>query len=323
MRKPRLPLVLGALALGVSIGAFAQHDYPNHPVTAVITFPPGSATDIVGRIAVQKLSEIWGQPVVPDNRSGAGGVIGAQVVARAAPDGYTLLVDSTGHAVNPSLYAKLPYDTFKDFVEIAPLAIAPNVLVVSPDSPYKSLKDLVDAARKRPGSINFASAGVGSGTHLNLLHFMEAAQIKVTHVPFKGTPEVLSNLMNHSVDCYWAPISAGISSIRGGKLRPLAVSTSGRSSQLPDVPTTAEAGVKDAESPLWFGIWGPAGMPKALVDKIAADIHRAMQSKDVVERLAGLGTDPMDMSTDEFGRFVRKEAATYEVLVKKAGIKPQ
>lgn len=315
--------VLGCLVLCGAGSAVAQQDFPDRPVTAVITFPPGSATDIIGRIAVQKLGALWSQPVIPDNRSGAGGVIGAQVVARAAPDGYTLLIDSTGHAVNPSLYAKLPYDTFRDFVEIAPLAVAPNVLVVAPDARWRSLKELVDAARAKPGSINFASAGVGSGTHLNLLRFAEAANIRVTHVPFKGTPEVLSNLMNHSVDCYWAPISAGISSIRSGKLRPLAVSTDRRSSQLPDVPTTAEAGVPNAESPLWFGVWGPAGMPPALVAKIAADIGRAMQSRDVVERLAGLGTAPMEMTTDDFAKFVKSEAATYAKLVKTAGIKPQ
>jgi len=321
-----LALKIAAALLAVSAvagrAALAQ-SYPDHPVQVIISFTPGSSTDIVGRIVLQKLSEMWHQPVVAENRAGAGGTIGAAAVARAAPDGYTLLVDSTGHAVAPAIYAKLPYDTNRDFIDVAGLAVQPNVLVVPANSPYKSVMDVVNAAKAKPGALNFASAGVGSGTHLNLERFIQAAGIQVTHIPYKGTPEVISALLNNSVDCYWAPISAAMSNIRSGNLRPLAVSTARRNSQLPEVPTTGEAGVAGADSPLWFGIWAPAGTPARVVAKISADVHTALGNPDVKEKLANLGNDTMDMSQQDFARFVREETETYARLVARAGVKPQ
>ena len=302
--------------------AWAQ-GYPNKPVHAVISFTPGSSTDIVGRVVMQKVSEYWGQPVVAENRAGAGGSIGSALVARAAPDGYTLLINSGAHSVNPAMYAKLPYDTTKDFIDIAPLAVQPNVLVVSGASPIKSVADLVAAAKARPGAINFGNAGIGSGTHLSAEKFIAASGISVTQVPFKGTPEVVTALMGGSVDCYWAPISAAMSNIKGGKLRPLAVSSAKRNSQLPDVPTTGEAGVANADSPLWFGVWAPAGTPADIVNRISADVRRALADPGVREKLASLGNDPMDMPPEEFARFVRSEMADYAKVVKAAGIKPQ
>src|SRR5512138_378538 len=255
MKKCRflIAALLGALALN----AGAQ-SYPTKPVHMIISFTPGSSTDIVGRIVAQKLSEMWGQPVVPENKPGAGGSIGSAAVAKADPDGYTLLINSNAHCVNPAIYAKLPYDTFKDFTEIAPLAIQPNVLTVRPDGPYKTVTDLVNAAKAKPGAINIGHAGIGSGTHLTTERFIAATGIKVLQVPFKGTPEVIAAMFSGSVDAYWAPISAAMGSIKGGKLRPLAVSTAKRNPQLPDVPTEAESGIKGAEAPLWFGLWGPA-----------------------------------------------------------------
>jgi tripartite-type tricarboxylate transporter receptor subunit TctC len=302
--------------------ALAQ-GYPNKPVHVIISFTPGSSTDIVGRIVVQKLSEMWGQPVVPENRAGAGGSIGSAVVAKAAPDGYTLLINSNAHSVNPAIYAKLPYDTLKDFTEIAPLAIQPNVLVVSVGSPYKSLMDFVNDAKAKPGTINFGHAGIGSGTHLNTEKFIAASGIKVTEVPFKGTPEVVAAIFSGDVQAYWAPISAAIAMIKGGKLRPLAVSTAKRNPQLPDVPTTGEAGVKGADSPLWFGLWGPAGMAPDLVNKINADVRKALADKGVKERLTNGGNDTMDMSPQEFAKLVRTEMDDYAKVLKAAGIKPQ
>ena len=309
------------LAAG-TLQALAQ-EYPGKPVHVIITFPAGSATDIVGRVVAQKLSEFWGQPVLPENRAGAGGAIGTAVVAKSAPDGYMLLINSSAHAVNPAIYAKLPYDTLKDFVDIAPLAGQPNVLVVAPSSPIKSVADLIAAAKAKPGAINFASAGVGSGTHLNLDKFKLATGVSVTHIPYKGTPEVLGDLLSGRVDYYFAPISAAISAMRSGKLRPLAVSTAKRSSQLPDVPTVAESGAPGFEFTLWFGLWAPAGTPANVVDKINRDVNRALADPGVSAQLAKLGNDTMSMTPGEFGKFVRREMDDYGKVVKAAGIKPQ
>jgi len=310
------------LALLLAGAAHAQ-TFPSKPVHMVISFTPGSSTDIVGRVVAQKLSEMWGQPVVPENRAGAGGSIGSAVVAKAAPDGYLLLINSNAHSVNPAIYAKLPYDTLKDFTEIAPLAMQPNVLVVSTGSPYRNLMDLVNEARAKPGAINWGHAGLGSGTHLNTEKFIAAANVKVTQVPFKGTPEVIQAMFSNSVDCYWVPISAGMAHIKSGKLRPLAVSTAKRNPTLPEVPTTGEAGVPNADAPLWFGVWGPAGMPAEVVNKLNGDIRKALADATVKERLANLGNDTMDMSVQEFARFVRSEIDDYQRVVRAAGIKPQ
>jgi tripartite-type tricarboxylate transporter receptor subunit TctC len=261
--------------------------------------------------------------VLAENRSGAGGSIGAGLVAKAAPDGYTLMIDSNAHVVTPAIYAKLPYDTLKDFVDIAPLAGGPNVLVAGPGSSVKSLVELIAEAKAKPGQVNFASAGIGSGTHLNLEKFKLAAGIDFTHVPYKGTPEVVSDLMGGRVSYYFAPISPAIPLIRDGRLRALAVSSAKRSNQLPDVPTIAEAGVPGFEFALWFALWGPAGMPADIVEKINKDVNRALASADVRERLAKLGNETMSMSTGEFSRFVRKELDDYARIIKAAGIKPQ
>jgi len=319
--KRILTMVSAVLAASV-LQAHAQN-YPTKPVHVIISFTPGSATDIVGRVVSAKLSEYWGQPVVAENRAGAGGSIGSAVVAKAAPDGYTLLINSNAHCVNPAIYAKLPYETTKDFTDIAPLAIQPNVLTVRPDGPYKTLQDLVNGAKAKPGGLFIGHAGIGSGTHLNTEKFLSAAHIKMTQVPFKGTPEVVAAMFSGDVQAYWAPISAAIGTIRGGKLRPLAVSTSKRNSQLPDVPTTAEAGVKGAEAPLWFGLWGPAGMAPDVVNKINADVRRALADATVKDRLTTGGNDTMDMTPDAFAKFVRSEIEDYTRVLRAAGVKPQ
>jgi tripartite-type tricarboxylate transporter receptor subunit TctC len=315
-------LFLAAL-LACGVPAAHAQSWPTKPVRVVISFTPGSSTDIVGRIVLQKLNELWGQPVVPENRAGAGGSIGSAAVAKAPPDGYTLLINSNAHCVNPAIYASLPYDTLKDFTDIAPLAIQPNVFVVTADSPYKTLMDFVNAAKAKPGSLNIGHAGVGSGTHLNTEKFLDAAKIKVTEVPFKGTPEVIAAMLSGDVQAYWAPISAGMSLVKGGKLRPLAVSTAKRNAQLPNVPTTGEAGIKGADSPLWFGLWGPAGMPTDLVAKINADVRKALADTAVKERLTATGNDTMDMSPQQFDKLVRTEMDEYARVLKAAGIKPQ
>jgi tripartite-type tricarboxylate transporter receptor subunit TctC len=312
-----------AVVLAVFSSACLAQAYPNKAVRVIVSFTPGSSTDIVGRIVMAKVSEYWGQPAVVENRAGAGGSIGSAVVAAAAPDGYTLLINSNAHSVNPAIYARLPYETTRDFVDIVPLAIQPNVLVVNAGAPWRTLGDLVATAKAKPESINWGHAGIGSGTHLNTEKFIAAANIKVTQIPFKGTPEVVQAMFSNAVDCYWVPISAGQGHIKSGKLRALAVSTPRRNATLPDVPTTGEAGVANADAPLWFGIWGPAGMPGDVVAKINADVRRAMTDATVRERLSNGGNEPLDMSPQEFARFVRSEIDDYTRVVRGAGIKPQ
>ena len=318
----RLKVLLFAALAACTLHAVAQN-YPTKPVQVILAFTPGSAVDIVGRIVTAKLAEMWGQPVVNDNRSGAGGSIGSAAVARAAPDGYTLLVTSNAHTVNPAIIANLPYDTLKDFTDIVPMAEQPNVMVVNADAPYKTMGDLLAAIKAKPGAINIGHAGIGSGTHLSTEKWIAAAHIKVTEVPFKGTPEVIAAILSHNVDGYWAPISAGLSQIKGGKVRPLAVTTGKRSPILPDVPTIAEAGVKGAESALWVAMWGPAGMSPELVNKINADTRKALADPGVKSKLQSLGNDTMDMSPQEFAKLVRSEMSDYARVLKAAGIKPQ
>ncbi len=320
----KMKILKGCVALAATVLAVQAYGqgFPTKPVHVVITFPPGSATDIVGRVFTQRLSELWKQPVVVENRGGAGGSIGTAVVAKQPADGYALLINSSAHAVNPSIYAKLPYDTQKDFVDIAALAGQPNVLVVTAGSKINSVKELIADAKARPGKVNFASAGVGSGTHLNLEKFKLATGLDVTHIPYKGTQEVLSDLLAGRVDYYFAPISPAIPLVKEGKLHALAVSSAARAGSLPNVPTLAEAGVPGFEFTLWFGLWGPAGMPASLVDKINKDVGRAVATPELRERLAKLGNDPMNMTPSQFHQFVQREIADYGRIIKAAGIKP-
>jgi len=321
MQELRSFFLAALLALGVP--AARAQSWPTKPVEFVVAFTPGSAVDIVSRVVSAKLSEYWGQAVVNENKSGAGGSIGSAMVARAAPDGYTLLVTSNAHTVNPAIFAKLPYDTLKDFTEIAAFAEQPNILVVASNSPYNNLMDLVNAAKAKPGSINIGHAGVGSGTHLNTEKFIAASQIKVVEVPFKGTPEVVAAILSGDVDAYWAPISAALSNIKNGKLKALATSTAKRNPTLPQVPTTAEAGVKGADSSLWIALWGPAGMKPDLVNKINADVRKALADPGVKSKLESLGNATMEMSPGQFAKLVREETDENKRLLTAAGIKPQ
>ncbi len=310
-------------ALAASALQAAAQGYPNKPVHVVITFGPGTATDIVGRVVTQKLSEFWSQPVVVDTRVGAGGAIGSAAVAKAAPDGYTLLVNSSSHTINPAIYANLPYDTLKDFTNIAPIGGQPNVLVVNGGSSMRTLQQFVADAKSRPGKVNFASAGTGSGTHLNLEKFKVAAGIDATHIPYKGSPEVFTDILGGRVDSYFAPISAAMTLIRDGKLRALAVSSKARAAQLPDVPTVAESGFPGFEFVLWFGVWGPAGLPNDLVERLNRDVARAVASPDVKKRLADLGNDTMTLTPAEFSQYVRSEVEDVARITRAAGLKPQ
>jgi tripartite-type tricarboxylate transporter receptor subunit TctC len=314
-------------AVFAALAAFAlqghAQGYPNKPVRLIIAFTPGSSTDIVGRAVAAKLSEFWGQPVLAENRVGAGGSIGSAAVVKMAPDGYTLLANSSAHVANPSIYASLPYDTLKDFTNIAPLAGGPNVLFVGPGTGWKTFADFLAAAKANPGKLNFSSAGIGSGTHFNLEKLKLMAGIDVTHVPYKGTPEAIADTIAGRVCCYFAPINAALPHVRGGRAVALAVSSAKRSSLLPDVPTIAQAGVPGFDYTLWIGLWGPPGMPADVVDKINKAVNRVLASPDLAERLTNLGTLPMNMSSADFTRFVRNEVEDTARVLKAAGIKPQ
>ena len=315
-------VMLGAVLALCATLACAQ-GYPTRPVKVIVPFTPGSATDILARTIGQKLQEQWGQPVIVENRAGAGGTIGAGVVAKSPPDGYTLMVHSSGHAVNASMYPTLPYDTVKDFVEVATLGGQPNVLVVAPASGYRTTADLVAAAKKSPGTLNYASAGVGSGTHINAEKFKLAAGIDTVHIPYKGTPEAITDTMTGRVTYFFSPISAALPNIREGKLVALGVSTAKRSSALPNVPTIAESGLPGFDYNLWVGLWAPAGTPQDIVDKISADVAKVLAMPDVRERLAGLGAEPMVMTPADFRRLMRDEMDESAKVVKAAGIKVQ
>jgi tripartite-type tricarboxylate transporter receptor subunit TctC len=313
-----LVLVLTALTLQ----AYAQN-YPTKPVRAIIAFPPGSATDIVGRVIANKVSEIWGQQVVADNRGGAGGSIASAIAVKSAPDGYTLIINSNAHVVNPSMFAKLPYNTVKDFVDIMPLVGQPNVMVVSPSSRFKSFGAFLAEAKAHPGKINFAFAGLGSGTHLNSEKFKLDAKIDFTLVAYKGSSDAITDVLGGRVDSYFSPISAGLPFIQSGKLRALAVTSAKRSSQLPSVPTIAESGVPGFEFRLWFGLWGPQGIPAPVLAKIRKDFGAALADAAVRDKLSTLGNDVIVMTPAEFSKFVRREIADTARIFKAAGIKPQ
>jgi tripartite-type tricarboxylate transporter receptor subunit TctC len=302
--------------------ALAQ-GYPTKPVRLVISFTPGSSTDIIGRAVAAKLQEMWGQPVIAENRPGAGGTVGSEFVVRSDPDGYTLLANSSAHAANPGIYKDMRYDTMRDFVNLALLGGGPNVLIVSPQSGWKSLKDFVDAAKKNPGKLNFSSAGIGSGTHFNLEKLKIATGIDVTHVPYKGTPEAIGDTIANRVCCYWAPLNAALPHVNGGKATALAISSAQRSPLLPNVPSVAEQGYAGFDYTLWVGLWGPAKMPQDIAQKINKDVNAALASPDLRERLTKLGTVPGNLTIPQFTDFVKNEIEETSKILKAAGIKPQ
>jgi tripartite-type tricarboxylate transporter receptor subunit TctC len=321
--KPVLRVFAVVFAAVLFAGGALGQGWPTKPVKLIVPFTAGSATDILARAFGQKLSEMWGQPVVIENHPGAGGTIGAGIVAKAAPDGYTLLVHSAGYVVNPWIYPNLPYDTNKEFVEIAPLGGQPNVLVVAPETNIKSVRQLIADAKAKPGTMNYASAGAGSGTHINAEKFRLATGIDAVHIPYKGTPEALKDTMTGRVTYFFSPISAALPQIKDGKLIALGVSSAKRSSALPDVPTIAESGLAGFDYNLWVALFGPASLPADLVTRINADVQKVVASQDIRERLAGLGAEPMPMSAPEFRKFVRDEIQVSEKIVKAAGIVAQ
>jgi tripartite-type tricarboxylate transporter receptor subunit TctC len=309
-----------AAALLLAAGAVAaQEKFPTKPIRMLVPFSAGSATDFFARTVGQKMSENWGQQVVVDNRPSAGGVIASELLLNATPDGHTLMMVSIGHAVNASLYGKLPYDTVKDFAGVTLVADVPNVLVVTPSLGLKSVKDLIDLAKSKPGQLNYGSAGVGSGTHMNGEQFKLAAGINVVHVPFKGTPEAITNTISGSVQYFFAPITAAVPLVKSGKVTALAVTTRSRSPVLPDLPSAAEVGVSGFDFNLWTGLVGPAKMPKDVKDKIAKEVERILALQDMKERMLIQGATGHAMPPAQFDAFIKSEVERLAKVVKASG----
>jgi len=314
-----IPLLLAALA---AFDVSAQ-GWPTKPLRAIVPVGAGSSTDIVHRIVLEQLSEQLGQPIVVENRVGAGGTIGTGVVAKAPADGYTLLAHGSAHTITPALYKNLSYDPVRDFAAVVPLGISPIVLVVSPARGMKTAGDLVAAARARPNALNFSSVGIGTATHLSAERFLASAGVQAVHVPFKGGAEAMTEVMAGRVDFFFGPIALVLPHIRDGKLVALAVNAARRSAILPELPTLAEAGIKDAEYPIWFGLFAPAGTSREIVERLNRETLKALQMPKVRERLAGLGVDTMPMSPDEFAAHVAREVSLNEGLARKASLKAE
>ena len=314
-----IPLLLAALA---AFDVSAQ-GWPTKPLRAIVPVGAGSSTDIVHRIVLEQLSEQLGQPIVVENRVGAGGTIGTGVVAKAPADGYTLLAHGSAHTITPALYKNLSYDPVRDFAAVVPLGISPIVLVVSPARGMKTAGDLVAAARARPNALNFSSVGIGTATHLSAERFLASAGVQAVHVPFKGGAEAMTEVMAGRVDFFFGPIALVLPHIRDGKLVALAVNSAKRSAILPELPTLAETGIRDAEYPIWFGLFAPAGTPREIVERLNRETLKALQMPKVRERLAGLGVDTMPMSPDEFAAHVAREVSLNEGLARKASLKAE
>lgn len=291
------------------------------PIKLVVPFTAGSGTDVIARTVADKLGPQLGQQIVVENRPGAGGTLGAALVAKAPADGYTLLVHSSAHVVNPALYPKLGYDTLKDFDGVTPLASLPNVLVTSPASGFKDVAELMAKVRSRPDRYSYASAGNGSATHMNAERFRLAAGLQALHVPFRGTPEALTETIAGRTDWFFAPLVSALPLIRDGRLMPLAVGTEQRSPVLPDVPSIAESGLKDATYTFWVGLFATARTPKPIVERLHAETSKVLAMPEVRERFEQLGATPMTMTQAAFERFLDVETAAAAQLVKAAGIR--
>ena len=300
-------------------GACAGQQHCLDDITPVVV-ASGSTTDNIARAISDKMGQSMGQTLVVENRGGASGTIGQALVAQAAPDGYTIMVHSSSHTVSPHTFAKLPFDTLTAFAPVTPISSTPNVLVISPSKNIKTLQELLAYGRANPGKLNFASAGQGSATHLNAEKFKLAAKIEAVNVPFKGSAEAVTEVMAGRVDYYFSPIAPVIGQIRNGQLVPLAVGSARRASALPEVPTTAEAGVPGSEFNFWIGMFAPAKTPKEIVDRLHAEVVKALDTPEVKERFKTLGADAWTLRPEQFDAYLRDEIKANASLVKAAGL---
>ena len=317
--------LIGLALLGAGINVQAQpaaDKYPSKTVKMVVPLTPGSGADIAGRLVSKSLAELWKQSVIIENRPGAGGLVGTGVVVNAAPDGYTLLVQSASYAANPAIYKKLPYD-LKSLTDLNILGTTPYLLIVGADSPYKSIKDLVAAAKAKPGDLPYASAGIGSSTHLAAEYFNQTMGIKMLHVPYKGSPEAITETIAGRTAFYMAPFETAMAQVRGGKARALGITSIARASVAPEIPTIAEQGYPNFDIGLWFGVWTPSATPEKIKVKINEDINRALQDVDIRIAYAKAGITSKSMNLEQTAQFVKNEIAKYTKIAKDAGIEPQ
>jgi tripartite-type tricarboxylate transporter receptor subunit TctC len=298
--------------------AFAQA-YPVRPVRIIVPYPPGGATDVMARTVAQKLSEFWQQPAVVENKPGASGTVGSEIVAKSAADGYTLLMQGTQHSINLSLYKQLPYDTLRDFAPVAFVASAPFLLVLHPSVPANSVAELIAYIKARPGGLNYGSSGVGGGAHLAGEIFKTSAGVQLTHIPYKGAAPAMADLLGGQVTMVFDPIPTSIAQVRSGRIKALAITSAKRSALMPELPTIAESGLPGFEVVAWFGLYAPAATPKDIVTKLNADVTRALQLPDVREKFAGLGAESMPMSTDQFAVYLRAEIAKFAKAIRESG----
>jgi tripartite-type tricarboxylate transporter receptor subunit TctC len=307
------------LAAGTAAG-----EYPTKPVRLIVPFPPGGGNDTMARTVGQKLSEAFGQQVVIDNRGGAGGNIGAEIAARAAPDGYTLFLGGTGsHGTNPNLHAKLPYDPVKDFAPISLIASAPLLVVVPPSLPVRSINELIQLAKARPGQLNFASSGTGTIAHLAAELLNSMANIKIQHVPYKGTGPALTDLLSGQVQLMFNSAVSMLPQVRGGKLRAIAMTGTKRLAAMPDLPTVAESGVPGYEAASWYGVLAPARTQRAIVDTLNREIVKITRIPELRERLAADGAEPAGTSPEEFAAHIKRELARWAKVIAQAHIRPE
>ncbi|MFL6691356.1 MAG: Bug family tripartite tricarboxylate transporter substrate binding protein [Ramlibacter sp.] len=315
-----LAAAVGLLTLS-PLSAVAQANWPAKPIRFVVPFPAGGGTDIIARELGNRLAGN-GWTLVMDNRPGSGGNLGVDVAAKAPPDGYTLVLGQTSNlAINPTLYSKLPYDPLKDLTPISMVASSPLVLVVAADSPFKTLADVVKEAKAKPGTLNYATSGNGTVAHLATEMFQRTADIKLTHIPYKGASQGVTDVIGGQVQLYMSSVTTLIGHIKNGKLRALAVTSAARTDDLPNVPTIAESGYKGFEAATWFGVLGPAGMPKDVVAKLNAGINKALATPEMKARLAAQGADVMGSTPEKFAAFMHDEASRWGKVVKESGAK--
>jgi tripartite-type tricarboxylate transporter receptor subunit TctC len=304
-----------------AVCAAQPQQFPTKPIRMIIGYTAGSEIDVVARLVSQEMSEKWGQRVVIDNRTGAGGTVGGAIAAGAAPDGYTLFFNSVSHTASQALYSKLPYDTLRDFAGVSQATSAPNVLVVAPTQGIKSVKELFALARQKSGQINFGSAGVGSGTHITGEMFRLAAQLNVSHVPYKGVPELLADTVTGRIHYSFSPIGNTLPFVKDRRLVALAVTTTVRSPSLPDVPTVTESAIPGFEWDQWYGLFAPARTPRSIVNQLSKEMARVLALPDIRDRLAIRGSVPKPSTPEQFDKFVRAEVEKVTKAIKAGGIK--
>ncbi|MEY3390385.1 MAG: tripartite tricarboxylate transporter substrate binding protein [Polynucleobacter sp.] len=321
--KKGLKFFIAAVTLWAGAALAQSGNYPNKPIKFIVPYPPGGGTDVIARIVQEPLSQNLGQQVIIENRGGAGGSIGSELAAKSPPDGYTVLFTLSSHTINPAIYPKLGFNTERDFLPVVTIASLPQILVANPNFPANSVKDVIDMARSKPNSISYASVGNGSPGHLAGAMMAGSANVKMTHIPYRGGGPAVTDVMGGQVPLLWVSIPAAANFVKSGKLKALAVSTNKRSAVFPDVPTMAESGFKDFEVDSWYAMFVPANTPKAAIDRLNAAANKVLAMPDVKEKLLNQGAEAVGGSPDALGKVVKTELAKWDKVVKENGIKAE